>query len=688
MKNFLILTLSVLACQLSVQAAHGLSHSATQSSSTTTSSNPTGCGGTSDGPAALPACLGSGYTSYPDQPNANVYNVARGNATDLQSKINTAAAHCGSTGAIVNAPAGATYTSATYFNLPGTNCDATHWVVIQSANLSSLPAPGTLVGSGNLSNMPQLTTSTPNANPVVMAADNPTNPLSGGGACASNGPPCGYWLAGLEIYGNPDPAGYAQIALMFLGDYCQQTQSCTITSGMTANNLATRITVDRCYIHGASATPAHGVRNGIDLSASYVAIEDSVITNVVAPGYETHGIVAPIATFGPVDIGNNTIEAASIAVFFGSTDPTITGQISSDIYIHQNYLHKFDSWIGTTTYVPKDVVECKNCQRMLVEGNKIVGDYDSGLNYVALQASPRNAYGSCAWCSVNDVTFRYNWLTNITGFISVLGANASPCPNASAPGCDSNYANEYLSVGSLPTKRVSVHDNIAENVTGPIMKMHIGQVSKCTASGNACRLSDISIVHNSIVSTNPIPPLPSGAPLATMDFIYSEARGDSPQANAGYNLTIKDNIFPCSAYCIVNDSSISTSENCKQPTQGCGFAKALNAYFAASGAGTTGWAFTKNVITNLVAAGWGESDLPAHNSDNAAADNFTRNLPKTMANVGFTNWNNGNAGNYTLLNTAAYHSRGDDGADAGANVGKVINCTNGVVAGTPAACRQ
>jgi Putative Ig domain len=641
---------------------------------------------TSDGPAQLPQT--SVPHAFPAQGSANVYNVTAGSAADLQLKINTAAANCGSTGAIVNVPAGNTYTTSSYFNLPATNCDSTHWVVIESSNLASLPAQGIRIGSGNLGNMPLLTTSAP-SNPVVMAADNPTNPLSeAGGACASNGPPCGYWLAGLEIYGNPDPAGYAQIALMFLGDYCQETQSCTITSGMTANNLATRITVDRCYIHGASATPAHGVRNGIDLSASYVAIEDSVITNIVAPGYETHGIVAPIATFGPIDIGNNTIEAASIAVFFGSTDPTITGQISSDIYIHQNYLHKLSNWITSGTYLPKDVIECKNCQRMLVEANQIVGDYDSGLNYVALQASPRNAYGSCAWCSVNDVTFRYNWLTNITGFISVLGANASPCPNASAPGCDSNYANEYLSVGSLPTKRVSVHDNVAENVTGPPIKLHIGQVAKCPPgySGNRCRVSDISIVHNSLVSTNTINSMPSGSPLAGVALIYSEAQGEAPQNNAGYNLVIKDNILPCSTYCMFNDYRINTSLNCTQPTQTCGFAKALNAYWSAAGSGTVGWIFTKNAITNVTSDGWGASAIPVQNSDGSAADNFSANLPASMSNVGFTNWNNGNGGNYLLLNTSPYLNQADDGTDVGANVPVTTNCVTGVASGTPGTC--
>jgi hypothetical protein len=646
-----------------------------------------GTSGTFDGPAQLPQK--SVPHVFPVQGGANVYNVTAGSAADLQAKINTAAANCGSTGAIVNVPAGNAYTTSSYFNLPATNCDATHWVVIESGSLGSLSAQGTRVAASG-TNMPQLTTSAPNANPVIMAADNPTTPLSGTGSCSGSTVPCGYWLAGLEIYGNSESFSVAQIALMFLGDSCQITGSCTITSGMTANNLVTRITVDRCYLHGASATPTYGERNGIDMSASDIAIEDSVITNVVAPGYEVHGIIVPFATFGPIDIGNNTVEAASIAIFFGGNDPFITNQISSDIYIHQNYLHKLNSWITGTSYVSKDVVECKNCQRMLVEGNQILNDYDSGLNYVAFQASPRNAYGSCPWCSVNDVTFRYNWLTNITGFFGVLGVNNSPCPNytGTIPGCPIGGSNDYITAGSLPTKRISVHDNIGENVTGPIIKMHLGYVAGCPPGygGNQCRVSDISIVHNSIVSVNPINSMPLGGPKTGFQFIYSEKIGDVPQNDQGYNLVIKDNIFPCSSYCIVNDFSVYTSANCTQPTQTCGFANALNAYWAVSGGGTMGWIFTKNAITDVITDGWNASDLPVQNSDGSAADNFSASLPASMINVGFTNWNSGNGGNYQLLNTSPYYHAADDAIDVGANVSKTTNCVTGVISGTPGTC--
>jgi hypothetical protein len=39
-----------------------------------------------------------------------------------------------------------------------------------------------------------------------------------------------------------------------------------------------------------------------------------------------------------------------------------------------------------------------------------------------------------------------------------------------------------------------------------------------------------------------------------------------------------------------------------------------------------------------------------------------------MSTVGFTNYNNGNGGNYQLLSTSPYKNAGTDGLDLGANI--------------------
>jgi hypothetical protein len=53
-------------------------------------------------------------------------------------------------------------------------------------------------------------------------------------------------------------------------------------------------------------------------------------------------------------------------------------------------------------------------------------------------------------------------------------------------------------------------------------------------------------------------------------------------------------------------------------------------------------------------------------------------LPTDVAAVQFTNYNNGNGGNYTLLSGSPYKNAGSDGADLGANIATVAQYVSGV----------
>lgn len=635
-------------------------------------------------------------------------------ATFLQTQITAAANDCANHGALVLVPAGFGYGAASYFNLPPTNCDAIHWVQIASDHMALLPPQGTRVSSN--ANMPTLYSvaaeSAPgSAFPVIEAVDNPTTPLAAvGGACTAVGGggstvPCGWFLSGLEVTQITDTS--MELSLLVIGDYCQNIglgqPYCPITSGMTAKNLTSRFAIDRCYIHPNSDTPAFGTRHAVSSAGSYVSIMDSVIhAALFQPGTDVQGFYSTFG-FGPYDIGNSDVEAPTENIFFGGTDPIITGTIPSDIYIHQNYLHKNPAWVvAGSQWLPKDVLESKNSQRLLAEGNILGPSYDFGLNYVSFQLSPRNALGHGPWQAANDTIFRYNLSQNVTGWFAVLGANNSPCQNVDpSVGCNT-VPGDYVNVGSMPTVRASVHDNIAESVTGPMIKLSTGSHSAVSAvcpiqpATQDCYVHDISIVHNTLSSIINQPPVPIGGPLTQMALNFSEAPATTPQQDAGYNLTIRDNILPCSDQgsggCLVNDALLSTSANCTQPTQTCGFALALNAYFttAHGPVGSFGWIYTGNVIPNVTAEGWVASDIPVMNSDGSTANNFAGSLPATFNNVGFVNWNSGIGGDYHLCyatniptaacsGTSTYQDMASDGwgttteegKDPGANVDAV-----------------
>jgi len=594
--------------------------------------------GSNDGPATLPKAFIN--TEFPAQPNATILNVNSGNAADLQTKINTAAANCGANGAIVNVPAGATYTAPQYFNLPPTSCSGGARVVIQSASLASLPPQGTRVPAAN-TNMPTITNAQASISfPVFLAADNPSNP------------PAHYWLAGLEVTSNYPSSGGPEIALLVFGDYCNQVGGggCPITAGMSAANLANDFTVDRCWIHGANISS--DVLHGIRFTASNVAIEDSLISDIhdsfSSPGQSTG--VSSDFSMGPVDIGNSEIASVTENIIFGGTDPTITNSVPSYIYIHHNYIHKPSGWLTANggPYQPfmRNFLECKNCQRMLVEGNVFDTDVDNSLS-ASVQMTPRNANGRCPWCVVQDITLRYNRFSSLGDWISFLGANGNSSGGSLGP--------------ELPFKRGSIHDNIVENLNmamfggnGRWIQINDGDASSagCSASANSptCQLSDLAITHNSLVSDQ----------AATATSTSWTLAGAPAPGSLGFDVNITNNIIPA------GKNGFGSDAGATHP-----LTSFLNAQFSS-------YTFNNNAITGIATTGYSCSDFPSP-IQNFCGTAFVQ--PTSMASLLFANYNNGIGGDYHLQSSSPYKNQASDGTDPGANVDVVNSFTTGATAG-------
>lgn len=386
-----------------------------------------------DGPAQLPSRVTFSLT-YPSQPGATIYTPTAGDAccdaNSIQAKVNTAAANCGSTGAIVSIPANTTndFTS-NYLNLPATNCDGTHWVVIQSANLSSLPAQGTRVGPSNSSNLAQIE-ATGNQARVIDAQDYPTP-----GSQVS-----GYWLAGLEVIGNYTGGAAGTTYAIRFGDTCagagdtnsRSDGGCPITSGMTSANLDSRFVLERSYVHPVNETftSTYGLIHALGGDAGNVAIEDSTI---VALAYTQAQAWSTAMTFGPVDIGNNTLEGSGeSATEIGADPQPITNALPQNIYFHHNYIFKPTAWLslcqaqnggvcpGTGAVDRRNWWECKGGRFVLVEGNYFKND-DSAFYSVQLNPVDSTGVNAMGWASCNDITFRYNWFDSSSGVMDVDG---------------------------------------------------------------------------------------------------------------------------------------------------------------------------------------------------------------------------------------------------------------------------
>ena len=347
------------------------------------------------GPALLSLWPASGEAAQlPTLPQAFIdttYSPPSGNTIvvnaggNLQTAINNAVP-----GDTIVLQAGATFSGP--FTLP--NKVGSAWIYIRSSAYASLPPPGTRVSIADAANMPKIVGTTAGINAILTNAQ------------AHN-----YRFVGIEIR----PA-----TGLFI------TNLVAIGGGETSlANLPHDITFDRCYIHG---DPTVGGRRGIAMNGASVAVVDSYISDFKEVGSDSQALWSYNSP-GPLKIVNNYLEAAAENVMFGGADPAIANLVPSDIEIRRNHFFKPLSWIPLTWTV-KNLLEFKNAQRILVEGNLFENIWAAAQAGYLLNAKSVNQDGACTWCIVQDLTFRNNRGKNLENGLSLSGDEQ---PIATAP---------------------------------------------------------------------------------------------------------------------------------------------------------------------------------------------------------------------------------------------------------------
>jgi len=191
----------------------------------------------------------------------------------------------------------------------------------------------------------------------------------------------------------------------------------SIGSGETSlANLPHDITFDRCYVHG---DPSVGGRRGIAMNGASVAVVDSYISDFKEIGADSQALWSSNSP-GPLKIVNNSLEAAAENVMFGGAVPAITNLVPSDIEIRRNHFFKPLSWMPLTWSV-KNLLEFKNAQRILVEGNLFENIWVAAQAGYLLNAKSVNQEGACTWCVVQDLTFRNNRGKNLENGLTLGG---------------------------------------------------------------------------------------------------------------------------------------------------------------------------------------------------------------------------------------------------------------------------
>jgi hypothetical protein len=580
-------------------------HTATAALNLVVSSGTTN--GTFDGPAELPRIYIQTAMANTPAPGTTIPVAAGG---DLQSALN--GANCGDT---ISLQAGATFSGT--FTFPAKNCDANHWIIVRtSADDSALPPEGTRLtpcyaGVSSLPGRPAFNcSSTTNVLAKIVIPGSGTGPLVFASGASY------YRLIGLEITRNPGTGIVYYLA--------------SVASGGTASNVI----LDRVWMHGSAQDDT---KKGYELGGmGYASAIDSYFSDFHC--VSTTGTCTDASAVGggegnpvgPFKIMDNFLEASGENILLGGAQSATT---PADIQISQNHFFKPLTWLkgqpgyvgGTdgNPFIVKNLLELKNAQRVLVEGN--VMEYSWGgfsQNGYGILITPVNQPGNpgqnlCPICQVTDVTIRYNTISHVGAGLQIANALSAP--------------------GEFPVlngQRYSIHD------------ITIDDINSVTYSGSGRFAEVMTALPNPVIQNVSINHVTAFA------LYLMSVSGSTTEQMTNFNLT--NSILTVGIYPVWSATGA---------TGDCGYYDVPLTTFTAC--------FSPYSITNNAFIGATSSYPPSK----WPAGNF---FPATAAAVQFVNYNNGNGGNYQLLSTSPYHNAATDGTDLGADISTILSETAGV----------
>jgi hypothetical protein len=369
-------------------------------------------------------------------------NVPAGDAKSFQSALK--AATCGDTIVLMS---GSIYSG--NFTVPATTCtNNSGWIEIISSELPALPEPGNRVTPAEESKMPII--STPNVASALSFL-----------------PGANHW----RVIGCKITTSYVSTNTLYwlVGMGLDQTGKWVTDT----SQLPSYIILDRTYLYGSTTTP---IQRAVYANTQSFAMVDSYCDEIVDSGADSQ-CIGVVNGIGPFLIQNNFLQASGENIMFGGADP-ITNLIPSDITIVGNLFQKNITWRGKVGDV-KNLLELKNAQRLLVDGNVFQYDWSAGQSWPILFRSI-NQSGKCTWCVVQDVTFTHNLLLHIPDGIEVAATDSTLLP-------------------AQPTARILVRNNLLTDVStanwGP------SQGASFFAASNATyAIHDIIFDHNTAFS--------------------------------------------------------------------------------------------------------------------------------------------------------------------------------------------
>jgi hypothetical protein len=419
---------------------------------------------TSTVPAELPRVT----LSTPMPATVRTLRVAAGG--NLQAALDSA-----TPGDAIELARGATFSG--HFTLPNKG-SGTAWIVLRPASGAALPPEGTRM-------TPALAASL--ALPKIITPDYQAALATAHGAH--------HWrLVGVEITADPAAFNYG---LVLLGDGSHDQA--------TVQSIAHDLVLDRVYVHG---NPTTSLSRCVALNSAATAIVDSYLSECHAEGQDAQAIAGWNGP-GPFKIVNNYLEGSGENIIFGGADPAVPGLVPSDIEIRHNHVAKPASWHGGRWLI-KNLLELKNAERVLIEGNLFEGSWRHGQEGFAFVLWSANQEGSAPQTVTQDVTVRRNIIRRVGAGIAISAGGYHPAVNA---------------------RRFAITENLIYAIDGPGYE---GNGRAFQLGGGL--LADVAITRNTVLD----------ATLTAFTFA-----GDSILPR----FTARDNILEGGAYGIIGDGT-------------------------------------------------------------------------------------------------------------------------------------
>jgi hypothetical protein len=588
------------------------------SSPSSPSSPSTSASGLYDGPAELP--LVSVSSSLADTPaTGGTWSV---NSSDnLQQALTQA--HCGDT---ILLQAGVTFTG--NFVLPDKNCDDQHWIVLRSsASESQLPPEGARItpcyaGVSSLPGRPSYPCpSSPGGMAKLVAAYGmPSLRFEGGANHYRIGP-------GLEI---TRPIGTGMYPAL-IGHQEPITQNIT------------NVVIDRDWIHG---TATDETMRGINLDGmTYAAVVDSYINDfhcitLIGACVDAQAIVGGNGFLpeGPWKIEDNFLEGSAENILLGGSGGSI---VPTDITIQHNHFFKPLIWMpgypgfvgapnsnpqkctstpGYCPFIVKNLLEFKNAQRVLLDGNIMENNwagFSQNGGSILLTAVNQGEITGNPNATVADITIRYSHISHTAKGLAIANTalgNQGPAKMAA---------------------RFSIHDDLFDDISPAYANgdtTAIGVAFQFEYCPVCSALNNVFVNHVTMLLQAPTALMllgaPSNAPIENLTFTNNIV--SVPTGMAIFDVGPK---LPCVGTANTNQSRLSA---CLNP-----YLFAANALIGGAGV-------------------WPEGNF----------------FPANHALVDFVG--SSTLGGYALSPNSPYQNVGTDGTVLGADINAIDSATEGV----------